>query len=645
MRFFKPNVQKLQQGRNVDGLIKALTDPEVEIREGAARALGELGVPRVVPSLCTALKDKEWTVLLTVIEALSTLNDPRAIEHLVTVLNDKRPAVPKAAAEALVKFGKPAIKFVAPLLTHAEVPFRLQAALILGDIGDPSVLPQIVTLISDKEWTVREAAAQVLGKIGDKEAVDPLSEMLLDTNPKVSAAATQALQKIGLPTDPASRARFAIAKNDFAAAIALGAPAVEVLISTFSSPLPDLRSNSARALGQIADPRALEPLITLLNDPEWSVREAAAWAIGRTTDARAITLLSAALKSPSLVTREGAAKAFSQMVVPDVRAIPPLVAALADEEYTVGESAAFALSTIGADAVIPLINAYKDCNSAVRNAIANALEKVPTPSDPQLQAWLAVMHNKWARVIELGDLSIEPLIVGLRDDDHRVRKASAEALGQIASIGAIRAIEPLCNALRDRKADVRKAIADILITIGQPALDSVIYVLNDPEWSARQAAVWVIGQIGDEWSVGPLCDVLRDPDGRVAEAAAEALDKLGLPEDPEVEAWHAVAKKDWQRAVGLGGNSVEALCIAVNNPVPDVRWAASRALGMIGDKRATDTLFKMLKDDEVYVRDAASDALMKLGYTKEDLVEKPAEPVVTEDPAPTEATEEAEVAE
>ena len=643
MRFFKPNVQKLQQARNIDGLSKALADPEVEIREGAARALGELGLPRVVPSLCAALKDKEWTVLLTAIEALSALNDPRAVDFLVTVLNDKRPAVPKAASEALVKFGKASLKSVVPLLTHAEPPFRIQAVQILGQIGDHSVLPQIYPLLNDGEWSVREAAAQVLGIMGDKEAVEPLSQMLLDSNTKVSAAATQALQKIGLPTDPTSRARFAIAKNDFAAAITLGSAAVPVLVGALDSPAPDLRSNAARALGQIGDPQALEALIKLLNDPEWSVREAAAWGAARMQDPRLIEMLAAALKSPNIATRETAAKAFGQFIFPDKRIIPPLVVALRDEEYTVGEAAAFALATLGADAVIPLITAYKDSNSAVRKAIATALEKVQIPEDPQIQAWFAVMQNNWAKVIELGDLSIEPLIVGIRDDDHRVRKSAAEALGRIAQMGAVRAIEPLCNALRDRKADVRKAIAEVLVTIGAPALDPTIYVLNDPEWTARQAAVWVIGQIGDEWSVGPLCDVLRDPDGRVAEAAAEALDKIGLPEDPEIEAWHAVAKKDWPRAVGLGSHALEALVIALNNPVPDVRWAAARALGQIGDVRGIDPLRLMLKDDEVYVRDAAADGLRKLGLTPEEIAPPPLPPPPeTPAPTPVAVTEEAE---
>ena len=635
-RLFKPNVEKLIKSRNVDGLAKALADPETEIREGAARGLGELAFPRVVPPLCTALQDKEWTVLLTVIDALTTLGDARAIPHLATVLGDKRPAVPKAAAEALVKFGKPSVPHLLPLLTADDPVVRLHAVDILGQINDPTVLVKVYPLLTDAEWTVRETTALVLGSLGDKNAIDPLSALLMDSNPKVVSAATQALQKIGLPTDPLSQARFAIAKGDFTRAAAIGAPAVEILIATLSHATPDIRRDAARALGHIADARALEPLAKSLGDEDWGVREAAAWSIARLDSPRVIEQLASCLKARSAAVREAAAKAFSQLTHPDPTAIGPLVAALHDEEYLVGESAAAALATLGPVAVEPLLTAYKDSNSAVRRAIATALEKTGVPNEPSMQAWMAIMQNDWTKAIQLGDLAIEPLIIALKDDDHRVRRAAAETLGQIAQIGAIRAIEPLCHALRDRKVDVRKTIADVLVTIGQPAVDCLVATLNDLEWQARESAASVLGQIGDQWSIGPLCDAMHDPDGRVAEAAAEALDAIGLPEDPEVEAWHAVAKKDWPRAVGLGTNAFEPLCIALNNPVPDVRWAATRALGQIGDPRGVGPLRTMMRDDEAYVRDAASDALAKLGYVEDPGLPPQGPPIETPEQRPAE---------
>ena len=52
MRFFRPNVQRMQDKKDVAGLVRALTDAEAEIRDGAARALGQMGYVRAVMPLC-----------------------------------------------------------------------------------------------------------------------------------------------------------------------------------------------------------------------------------------------------------------------------------------------------------------------------------------------------------------------------------------------------------------------------------------------------------------------------------------------------------------------------------------------------------------------------------------------------------------
>ncbi|MHB9108315.1 MAG: HEAT repeat domain-containing protein [Armatimonadota bacterium] len=611
MRLFKPNVPRLKAQKNVNGLVKALTDREVEIREGAARALGELSYPRVVVPLCAGLKDTDWAVRMTVVEALAKIHDARAIEPLVGLLKDEKPAVQKATMEALIAFGGHAVPALSRALSDKAVMARVNAAIALGTIHDVKAVPVLCSALKDTESQVRLHAAESLGMLGDKRAIEPLSEVLQDAERQVTDAAASALQKIGLPTDPASQAKFAVARADWNRAIALGAVAVDALIEGMNNPNTDVRRNAAKSLGVIGDPRAIQPLLNALADEEWFVRESAAWSLGHISDPSISSILTAALRDQRVVVRESAAKALAELS--DAQTVGALVEALQDDEYAVAEAAAQALSNIGAPAVGALLTAFRDSPSAVRHAIADALEKIGVPDEPVAQAWYAVVQGDWAKAIELGDLAVEPLIAGLRDDDHRVRRAAAETLGQISQIGAVRAIEPLSLALRDRKADVRKSIAEVLVKIGQPAVDSLIYALNDDEWVAREAAAWALGQIGDMWSVGPLCDALHDPHSAVAEAAALALDEIGVPEEPEVLSWYLVAKKEWQRVTALGSAATEALLHATQDVNPDVRWAATRALGLVCDPDAAAGLRALLHDEEVYVRDAAADALRAIG--------------------------------
>ena len=64
---------------------------------------------------------------------------------------------------------------------------------------------------------------------------------------------------------------------------------------------------------------------------------------------------------------------------------------------------------------------------------------------------------------QIGPPAVEPLIAALGDADEGVRKAAAEALGQI---GDARAVEPLIGALKGRDDRVRKAAAGALEALG-----------------------------------------------------------------------------------------------------------------------------------------------------------------------------------
>ncbi len=65
---------------------------------------------------------------------------------------------------------------------------------------------------------------------------------------------------------------------------------------------------------------------------------------------------------------------------------------------------------------------------------------------------------------------MEPLIQALKDVDSNVRKAAAEALGEIKDP---RAVEPLIQALKDGYLIVRQLAAEALVSIGKPAVPAL----------------------------------------------------------------------------------------------------------------------------------------------------------------------------
>lgn len=84
-------------------LIKVLQDPDWDVRETAAWALGELGDARAIDPLIEALQDANKEVRRAAAKALGELGDARVIDPLTEVLQDKNLEVQKAAQEALAR--------------------------------------------------------------------------------------------------------------------------------------------------------------------------------------------------------------------------------------------------------------------------------------------------------------------------------------------------------------------------------------------------------------------------------------------------------------------------------------------------------------------------------------------------------------
>jgi hypothetical protein len=55
---------------------------------------------------------------------------------------------------------------------------RVQAALVLGKLGDPRAVPPLIKALGDQNKSVRGIAASALGQLGDAVAVDPLRDLL-----------------------------------------------------------------------------------------------------------------------------------------------------------------------------------------------------------------------------------------------------------------------------------------------------------------------------------------------------------------------------------------------------------------------------------------------------------------------------------
>jgi HEAT repeat protein len=234
-------------------------------------------------NLIRELEAKEPEVRMNAAIDLGKIKDPRVVPPLIAALRDRDRYVPIRAEESLVALG-------------------------------PVAFETLTGALRNKGEANRLAVARIIGKIMDVRGIDPLTEALEDTNPALVKEARDALLKI-LPAalkdgrldvrlkaarllqdipDPVAVEPLIGALRDKDINIRrragtalgkIGQPAGKALVGLLKDPDPEMRRVAVEQLGKIRHPEALEPLLTALRDPDPNVQWWAAWALGEMGEA------------------------------------------------------------------------------------------------------------------------------------------------------------------------------------------------------------------------------------------------------------------------------------------------------------------------------------------------------------------------
>ncbi len=238
-KFNKPRVRTALQA--------TLRDPNKMVRSAALQAIaGMSGV--IDPALIAPLlKDSEMEVQNLAIEILCKAKHPETVQHLVDVLKDESEYSRRAAVEVLNEVGdERSVKYLLQAIKDDDWWVRSRAADALGRIGGPRVINAALSLVNDRDQEIRRTAIEILNQTRDERAVNHLIEATRDPDWWVSERAVDALG--------AMSSRKAVPRL------------LEML-----SVNPKSVSTVVRALGLIADPRAVEPVLGTLGRPETDV--------------------------------------------------------------------------------------------------------------------------------------------------------------------------------------------------------------------------------------------------------------------------------------------------------------------------------------------------------------------------------------
>lgn len=621
---FRVGIKKIRQEKDYPGLILALDDDDPGSRADAARTLSALG-PSIIPNLLGALENAA-------------------------------PVSRVRMAEALVSIGTSSIPLILALIVRASP--ALQASFVRAIAAtDGEYFSALLSSLHSEESTTRTAAVIALRGTG-KKAIPHLVRRLQDRNHSVRKEAASSLAALGwVPNDPQEKVQYYYLLEDWTELAKLQGAAVPVLIKGLNSKDPRIRSESARTLGKIRDPRAIPALVRAADDPEADVRTRVIEALGEIGGDRAKPHLVEALSDPSHPVRMEAAWGLERLDWIPQNDLERANYLIAREQWN-------ELVRMGRPAIAPLISALQVEYSGVRTGASEALRQL---GQPALDALNAAVRSGNPRVREQAEIALE-YIQSRREENARARPAQEKSSDYdrelkegLAARKRIedhfgKAVQAPTRPLRRKSPspEQNEPMQPILNKGGtvpkpvpqQPPDGEDIESLLKESQKGDEAWTSVKRQL-DRRKPAPLDQIIPAGNDKQAgnekeytekETPAPEKPKDEIPPDltpcaespePRAPVVEEASLERYLRALQSDNEEIRAAAIAalrsigepavgfliqaLSDPHPGVRIAAAEGLGEIGGDSSVDALLLILNDADRDVRIAAAGALGQAG--------------------------------
>ncbi|MEZ4360007.1 MAG: HEAT repeat domain-containing protein [Kofleriaceae bacterium] len=553
--------------RYVPALVEHARRGTEDIKQASRLELRRIGEHGLRPLLEALRDEKDLTQQKVAVSVLGHLGNKGAALPLVNLARQEPKPEPGTRRAAITSQG-------------LEWELRIDALIAAGRLGDASILPEVVPLLSHGEASLIEAATFTLGRTADRRAQPHLLKALEDRRESVqtlaclgfaqqldarSAATVTAVVANGLRAD-AVRA---------ACAYALGIQRVASASTALAQAVNDNRGQASRlaawALGQLGDERAVVALIRGYLGRAQQDDAVLRWALARTTSA-------GLSPSPATDFREYPMRADRFDPVARVEALPGELPSL-----PLPEKLLLAYERPLGDALIATLSEHRDVALTVLGDL-NAGERrigvgALTPGAPSARA---------AAALERVGVRLLPALERLTTrEDSETRAAAILALAKAAPTTSPALTNRLGALVHDGSALVRasalQAIPILSARLGQPPaalLRLIQQALVSADWEDRRAAALALGRLDAQQPVELLTSAASDSSSLVREAVA--------------------------RALGRGpAAAVDALLALSRDPVAAVRAAAAEGLARQRDPRAQGRLRELASDPSPTVRAAA----------------------------------------
>lgn len=312
----------------------------------------------------------------------------------------------------------------------------------------------------------------------------------------------------------------------------------------------------------------------------------------------AVDALLEALQSPEPRHRQGALRALVQLASP--AAIGGLQQYVEQHTDELGDNRAFAMQALCA-ATSPHIEPY--------DPLFQFLTRIIGDRDDFVRAYA------YAALGRLGDRRARPLIQrGLKDRDAFVAQKASEAMVRLESAPEVRAGEPprrlspeeIGFGLQSTEAPRREmALTELMLRVRDAQFDAMpmlTQLLHGPNFIGRRSALHAFGALRDKRALPTLIRMAR-PGESEADLLANALRAIAQ-----------MGPLSEQESASLAG-PLHELLLSLRHQVRHVdlfvRAGAVAALTVIPEEEAIDLLIVASGDEEIWIQEEASTALLR----------------------------------
>jgi len=220
--------------------------------------------------------------------------------------------------------------------------------------------------------------------------------------------------------------------------------------------------------------------------------------LGNYKSDEAVLVLIDALKEPDFTVKKLAMASLAK--IGDPRAIEPLLELLSSDDKWIRREASNALATFGEKVIPDLEEACESEKPWVREEALRALIQISSPQTLDIFEYMSQNSDPEVRIL---------------------------AIGGLAKLGKKDSIPTLINLLKEPEPTQRAAAEEALIAIGSPALEFLIFYINDPNVNLRQSLARIFGRIPDEKAISPLITLLGDNWPQVRDEAISSITSKG----------------------------------------------------------------------------------------------------------------------